>query len=333
MAPTNSWRSVYDVALVATSAITLYQSTLFNLKEGLKGTLVGTNGPNGAPPAGSNWSIDYSCDSVTAGTKGDGVDRWPAYTNVVRGASGANAKSWVVLTAPVALGSFQVCICAVGASNGSFEIALSKVGFTGGTNQARPTATDEATGGTSGAYTIADLTVAAGRIHMAKDTTGNAYFLVSRNGVGFFHTLVGFGACLSPPTGDTTPMFVLWDSTASTPGAPQTNVSGVGLFTALGNGLYRSPDNGEGVSGSSAGFACPNTFQGTTKLDINGKLQTVELKMWTTGATHAMWRGILPDLMGTNKAKSVGTTLPAGTPQYFIAGACVIPTDGIAPTL
>lgn len=84
---------------------------------------------------------DYSCNSVTAGTKGDHAERWLARANVVGNTPG-NAHSWRVDTLPAGLG--QWCIDRDGTFEGSGSVYWSPaVGFTGGSTTARPTASDE----------------------------------------------------------------------------------------------------------------------------------------------------------------------------------------------
>jgi hypothetical protein len=88
-----------------------------------------------------SWTDDYSCDSVTAGTKGDGVNRIVADANWVGNTPG-NAHSWRVTTLHGGMG--QVCFDrdATGDRFGSIYHSPA-AGFTGGTTTARPTATDE----------------------------------------------------------------------------------------------------------------------------------------------------------------------------------------------
>lgn len=94
---------------------------------------------------GSNpWTVDHSCNSVTAGAPGDGVDRWSADSNLVFAAAGV-AHSWIVLKQTGIGASFQLLID-LGVSTDPRDIHIFfswSAGFTGGTTTARPTATDE----------------------------------------------------------------------------------------------------------------------------------------------------------------------------------------------
>ncbi len=90
------------------------------------------------------WTVDYSCDGVTAGVLADGVDRWDADTDLVFAAAGV-AHSWIVLKQAGIAASFRLLLD-LGVSTDARDINLYfsyTAGFTGGTTTARPTATDE----------------------------------------------------------------------------------------------------------------------------------------------------------------------------------------------
>lgn len=99
------------------------------------------------------WVVEYSCNSVTAGTAGDGVDRWVTEANVIRSVStgATGVRSWIVLKQAGIASNFQMLISVApqGAAAGSTNAFVCSIyvsasaGFTGGTTTARPTATDE----------------------------------------------------------------------------------------------------------------------------------------------------------------------------------------------
>lgn len=130
--PTKTWQfDIRDHNNTVTRATNQTQ-TLLNIKDILVSF---TSNP---------WTVRYSCDSVTAGTAGDGVDRWIDVGDLVHNTSG-NAHSWIVL-AQSGLGGLQIVLDYDSGAGGeelvSIIISLSS-GFTGGTTTARPTATDE----------------------------------------------------------------------------------------------------------------------------------------------------------------------------------------------
>jgi hypothetical protein len=80
------------------------------------------------------WTLDYSCNAVTAGVKGDGVNRWFIDGDIVN-------NSFAVVTL---VGGGQILLHRDGATDGAGSVYWSEsVGFTGGTTVARPTASDE----------------------------------------------------------------------------------------------------------------------------------------------------------------------------------------------
>jgi hypothetical protein len=93
--------------------------------------------------AHSPWTPYYSCNGLTAGTPGDGVDRWVSDADLVWATSEALAHSWMVLRQPGLYG-IQLLLSLVSSANGDGLTAVTSVaGFTGGSTTARPTAVDE----------------------------------------------------------------------------------------------------------------------------------------------------------------------------------------------
>lgn len=128
---TKTWLFNVNHVLTGTGTAAL---TAGKILRAIKDTLLGF--------ANTPWSVYYSCggSSITAGTAGDGIDRWGADSHVGWGAS----KSWIVLKNATVSPNFQVCISCVGTSGETINLVVSKsAGFTGGTTAARPTATDE----------------------------------------------------------------------------------------------------------------------------------------------------------------------------------------------
>jgi len=103
----------------------------------IKNTLIGF----GTNP----WTVRYSCDSSSAGSAGDGVDKWAADSNLVWANSGS-AHSWMVLRQTGIATNYEICISCENASANGSSITLvvsPSAAFTGGSTTARPTATDE----------------------------------------------------------------------------------------------------------------------------------------------------------------------------------------------
>lgn len=100
--------------------------------------------------ASNPWTVYSSCNSVSAGTDGDLVDRWSTSANLVYVSTAGSAHSWIVLKQAGILSNFQICIDLVTTGGGATDYGKANIyvspsaGFAGGTTTNRPTATDEA---------------------------------------------------------------------------------------------------------------------------------------------------------------------------------------------
>lgn len=129
---TKTWQGIYGLAIAESSALLAQRSMFFALKNALLSMPL-------AP-----WVMRYSCNSATAGTAGDGVDRLTSSTNFIWAAPGA-AHSWFVVRQTGISATFELCFSFESASTTGANMLLhmSSTGFTGGTTLLRPTAADE----------------------------------------------------------------------------------------------------------------------------------------------------------------------------------------------
>lgn len=172
-------------------AIDLNQNTLWHIKESFKGTGSWTDLQGAAVTPTGNWTVSFSCDSVTAGAPGDGVDHWTAPTNIVTG-TGAAVRSWIVLKQPGISPNFEVCYEANPGGGvyyaGTIVISPnSRFGFGGGSvgaTNTRPTADDEIVLLNVGNYGGTAVGAAgSNRIHVLKSADGAATrVIIVRNG-------------------------------------------------------------------------------------------------------------------------------------------------------
>jgi hypothetical protein len=133
---TKTWQfNVNNLQAAQGSRLADDRQFLLNIKNALLG--FGTN----------PWTVRYSCDGTTAGTAGDGVDRWSAQNKVIFSSGGAH--SWIVLQQSGINTGFQVlldCNSTTSAASTGLTIKVSpSAGFTGGTTSVAPTATDSHT--------------------------------------------------------------------------------------------------------------------------------------------------------------------------------------------
>lgn len=158
------------------------QALMYAIKEAFKGNGAWTDSAGAATASSGNWVVDYSCDSVVAGTPNDGVDRWAAAGNLVWG-GGANPRSWIVLRQTGIATNFELLIYLDSVSSYQATIVVSpSAGFTGGTTTTRPTATDEIVLIAGNSWGGASVN-AASFLHVIKTSAGEAIRVaICRNG-------------------------------------------------------------------------------------------------------------------------------------------------------
>lgn len=127
------------------SALASNRRILRLIKDALTTTTSWVDDTNTPVVPSNMWTVRYSCDSVTAGTVGDGVDRWAADSNLVW-ANAGSAHSWIVLRQAAINSTFEILISCEGISVNGNILTIYKspsAAFSGGTATARPTAVDE----------------------------------------------------------------------------------------------------------------------------------------------------------------------------------------------
>lgn len=175
-------------------------------------TLLGQSALWGSTPTGV-WTVDSSCDGVTAGTAGDMVDYWwnsGTFDDTLMpsvNASNTGPFAWFVLKSPANLGGtgvfnyMTISLDAPVSSTNYFGpiISFSKTQPTGGSTTVRPSAADnyfmtDVTGGNT--FYVADRSIVQDHYtHTVLSTRGDFYFWTSFTGSGnmfssVFHTLL-----------------------------------------------------------------------------------------------------------------------------------------------
>lgn len=330
-----------------TSAIKVTKSLLYAIKAFLMQQKTGTTGTSGAPPVGAAWSMYYSCDSVTAGTANDGVDRWGGgtfdATKLVRAAAGS-AHSWAVLKssgsicAALASTPFYLIIDWGTGADTTFNFLISKAAPTGGTTTARPTATDEV-GLTN--FVMTDVTVSTHRLFFVTDAVGNFLIMMEKAAAGFVHTFLAVQQLVAPglQAADVFPMMIIADSSISGRGATSSaQVIGSAGFNGAAGATTRSPLNNVAPSTSTGtGLLVPvntNWLTATTTNQGNSKTDALPVQMMFVGAATTAVKGTIPDWYVSNSANSVGTCEPAsGSLEHMNIGNFWVPCGGVTPTL
>lgn len=327
-----TWRFQVNQAIAGGGAgLATCQNLLFAIKQSLKGAGAWTDSTGAAAAAAGNFTVDYSCDSVSAGAKGDGSDKWVAATNLVW-ATPPTAHSWIVLK-QVGIGAYELLFSCENVTPSNLLIYVSLVGFTGGTTIARPTATDElpllnpagaAWGGVNAAGTASTL-------HVMNSTDGkSSRIIVCRN--GFAPVTAMFEAPDEPATNFALPNYQVWlgDATA----APAVSQAVYGTLSNAANSFARDTAN----------FAAFLTEEADVLHGILGASQVVANDM---GACFPLYPvgfysltpnargrdGAVADFWFCSTALVDSDTFPAaGTRNFVVVGDTVFPWNTSAPT-
>jgi len=314
---------------VRKSQIWLLKACLMN--QVATGTLVGTRNLN------SVWTCYYSCDGTTAGTAGDGVDRWGGAFNaaaIVQNTNG-NAHSWIVLY-NAASGIYVILDCNNATSGLRIEYSL--VAPTGGTTTSGPTSTEPwqtttTLTGAGSAWTNFVADDAAGNINWAHFTTADDarfHFETSRNGLGVFSCFASLWRSDNARPSDTRNWFAL--------GASSTSGRGAGVHSTIAGSsgcISRTPNNASVVSTGGVqntnfgGVSYPNSY-GVDAL--TGEYLAYPMFVMAL-APQVVYRGQLPDFYFIGTA-TVGASVPSAVAQErVVIGDMVLPFTGTPPNV
>lgn len=297
------------------------------------GTLGGTRHAN------SVWTMDHSCDSTTAGTPGDAVDRLGGgtfnFAKFVLAASGS-AHSWAVLY-NATLGIY----CCLDMNNGTTagRIAFSKVNFSGGTTTTGPTSTTEWTMGSTVNGSSISITLfaddTAGNTnygHYTTTNTGEFWFGCTRASLGVFSTFVSLWGTTGPETGDTRNQFAVGHSVSSGRGAMNFTAVSITPNTCTG----RTPNNS---AVQSVGGLGSYSFGGTAYVgaygagSISGNYNTWDVPVMCLNGGQVTRRGLLTDWYWIGTA-AVGDSYPStGAQERVVVGDMILPFNSVNPVM
>lgn len=327
-----TWQFVPNYAVTATgTALGTNRTILKAIKDFLTTDAAEwVDNTNVATTAANLWTVRYSCDSATAGTAGDGVDRWDAITDLVW-ANAGSAHSWIVIR-NVAIGaSAEILISCEGyATNGqNITLAMSaNAGFTGGTTTARPTATDEVVlinNAGWGGVGNADNNV---KLHVMKSTDGECWRVFCCN-TGQANTAIIVGKAAAFNASAWTNRMVMFAQANSTAG---TNV----LTNALLNGAANF--NGRGTSNMTlylAGMYFAASLANaaiTTANDLSSAWPFMPQQLVSSTASNRGFHGYLSDMWYGSTTVATGSTYPTTGTQHQFAqlGSLIFPWCQVA---
>lgn len=321
------------IARTGTSWAPTSADLLFQIKDALTGF--------GSAP----WTVAYSCDGTTAGTAGDGVDRWASNADVVVSTALTTAHSWMVLKQTGAgAGNVQILLNASPTSGGNssygliFIAAISlNAGFTGGTKTSRPTATDEIICvNSSGAYALGGFKNNDPRqcfLHVMQATDGeNTRVIVMSESTAIWllcvETPTPRGLSVSNPV-----LAINAQITTSSAFWPQAGWTAQSLCTVA-NANVKMP-----ISGTNYDMWCTTEGDATglmhnrANVGANANDLTSEWPMWPIGFAcgTAGARGIIgsiKDMWFGSSGVPNGDTYDASSLAFAQFGQVVVPWDG-----
>lgn len=326
-----TWQFVPNFAIAATgTAIGTNRTILLAIKNFITTDAAEwVDGASAATTATNLWTVRYSCDSVVAGSEGDGVDRWAAIANLVW-ANAGTAHSWIVLR-NVAIGTnaeLLIACSGTSATGSVLTVVISpSAGFTGGTTTARPTATDERivlSNANWGGVAASDTSV---KLHAMKSTDGECWRIFVCNG-GQANTSWILGKAIAFNETAWPNRMVMYAQGATAASNTLTNV----LLNANAN-FY-----GVGASAMTMFLAAMYYASGlanvniTTANDLSSAWPFMPQQLVSATASNRGFHGYICDTWYGSTSVATGSTYPAtGTQHQFVQlGSLIFPWCQVA---
>lgn len=299
------------------------------------------------------WTVRYSCNGTTAGTAGDGVDRWTADADIAfQTADTGTARSWIVLRNTDGVEILIEARSASTTTGRNLRIVMSAAaGFTGGTTTTRPTATDEAIviagdNASTSAYgqgiasTTTDRSYAWHVLHSSDGLVTMVVLCFANAACGFWY----FGRVSQPVTGWSKPVVagVFGDASTVPSSGPNYPEMFDGTNTDANNPHFvaRFPAGGARVFASSTAFG-DSTAGGSdaagrrigTQNELSGEWELPQVGIGcAVSGFRGMSHGRLFDTRWISSGRNTGDTFPLdGSRTRACFGNIVIPWNGTSP--
>lgn len=357
-APTKTWQVDANHTISEATAMDVQAAWWLALKDALIGF------------ASNPWAIEYSCDGSTAGTAGDGVDRWADQTDVVFATSAGTAHSWVVLSN--AITGMEILIeCLTNSVTAGKLIRLvvsPAAGFTGGSTTSSPSATDQRVI-LDGPTTLNTIGLGSATSNVALDIVQHVLHsedgevtLVAMCAANECTAFAYFGVPDSPVTGWTDPLVAAWYAGAQAVNPPNPveitfplvfktisslSVDGAGVPRCYGLNMPAA-----GAAGVELHLVCPaantnddadethgtpETF-GTSHVaatnDITSEHEAPRVGLYSATAGDRGTHGRLCDVRWAGDELSTGDTVPAdGSRTHVVMGPFFLPWNGSVPVI
>lgn len=270
------------------------------------------------------WVVRYSCNSVTAGTAGDGVDRWVSDSDLVWNSNGS-ANSWIVLRQVGISSTFEMLIALQTSTSlaTTAYISVSTVAYTGGTTANRPTSTAETV--ISNATTISSISSdMATRWSVSQSTDGQCTrIVVAASGVTQFWLLIDKPS--NPTTGWGTPFigFLTVGSPTAAALCASNSPKGAMRNSSTAGTAYML------CEGDTIGVVPANTVFGQINNEISSEWPMIPIA-FASGTVGIRGRhGTLQDVwLGSNAVATADTYPGDGSNQFVQFGNIILPWNG-----
>jgi hypothetical protein len=332
MAYERTWAFSYNNGYTPTSAADQTKYQLWALGSMLLGNLGGfTLGL---------WTLDSSCNSITASAPASGIDNLHLKSPAVYTASdwvhaaAASPHSWYVLKSPLMNGiNWYMLVASDTATATSATIALAKTPFTGGTTTANPTSVDSwLMGAAISTWNAGTSSGVLNRFNMALNSLGDFIFFpvqVGQATPNFASLCIGVVAPIGTNVNDPFPIWTQKFFSATAPGGFDT--------TQLATATTQASRGPAPAAGFQVLIAPSQPLLVNNNLDLFTNAQ-VDLPCWVAFQSTTTWgmRGRLPDIKFIPKAATPfasGSFMRDGLNNVTMVsvGCLWIPCDGTVP--
>lgn len=283
--------------------------------------------------ASNPWVCIGSSDARSGPAGGsalDGVDRWTS-DSVLTSAIAGSRHAWYVAGQTGINSGFQICLDRNSTSAGLGSVVVSpSAGFTGGSDTARPTATDEIVLISAAAWASGVDT--QHQIHVWQSTDGQCTRVMVWRGSTNMCTFFLFDKPQNPVSGWTNPSISVAVGSATNIVITYTTLTAGTGSRGRGTGTFTALWTGESTGGS---VILPNlTDVGTTANDLSGEWPMFPIGIASTTLSHKGRHGNLFDIWWRPTSLADADTIPndASTRRFACLGPLILPWTASSTT-
>ncbi len=307
-----TWQHSINQAVTAQGSAIATEKRIFRT---IKNLLIGF--------ASNAWTVRGSGNATTGAL--DAVDRWTTDADLTKNTAG-NAHSWIVLRQTGIATNFEICIDLASATANTATLVVSPAAaFTGGTNTARPTATDEIV--IISASNVFSNVDATHQIHAQQSTDGActriSIFRGTTNECAFWL----FDKPLNPPAGWTNPSVSIALNSLTAIATVNSTLVGTAFARGRGTATINIALTGEAQNTSQLSQLADI---GTVADDTDSAWPFFPVGLISVTASNRGWKGTLADLWWSPVSVADADTFPndAANRQFVRFGGLLFPWTG-----